>query len=148
MDNPPEVTALVPGPAIAIRGQVSLAQLPEFFAGALGELAACGATHIAGPPMALYHSFDPARIDVEIAMPVREAIPASGRIKPIALDGGPAVQVRHVGTYEQLGTAYQTIQEWIEDHHRATAGVVREVYLTPASAPAGERVTLVVQPLA
>jgi AraC family transcriptional regulator len=147
MDTPPEVTNLPPGPALAIRAQVSMTELPHFFGTAFSELAACAADQIAGPPFAIYHAFDPAGIDVEAVMPVRSAVPPRGRVTPIVVDGGPAVQVRHVGPYEELGTAYTAIHDWLEQHQRTAAGPLREVYLTPPTVPAAEHVTLVIQPL-
>ncbi|MBS1120586.1 MAG: AraC family transcriptional regulator [Deltaproteobacteria bacterium] len=147
MDTEPEITNLQSGPAIAIRAQLATAELPRFFGSAFGELAACGADQIAGPPFAIYHSFDPAHIDVEAVMPLRSPVAPRGRITPIVLAGGPAVQIRHVGPYEELGTSYTTIQHWMEEHHHAKAGPVREVYLSPPTVPPAEHVTLVIQPL-
>jgi effector-binding domain-containing protein len=59
------------------------------------------------------------------------------------------VQIRHVGPYDQLGPTYAAIGRWIEEHHRARADAVREVYLTsPQEVPdPAAWVTLVVQPL-
>ncbi len=148
MDTAPEVIQLEPGPAISIRAQVPLSELPSFFADAFHELAGCGAAQIAGPPFAIYHSFDPARIDVEAVMPVRATVAPIGRVQPVSLTGGPAVQVRHVGPYDQVGSAYQSIERWMTDHQRARAGAFREVYLTEPSVPAAEHITLVIQPLA
>ena len=147
MDSAPEITHLDPGPAIAIRAQVSLDELAEFFAGAFAELGTCGASQIVGPPLAIYHSFTPERIDVQAVMPVRTVVPAVGRVQPIMLVGGPAVQVRHVGSYDQLGTAHTSIERWMTDHDRRKAGATREVYLTAPTVPPAEQVTLVIQPL-
>jgi effector-binding domain-containing protein len=148
MDSEPEIIQLRAGPAISIRAQISLAELPTFFASAFGELAARGAAQIAGSPFAIYHAFDPARIDVEAVMPVRDAIAPIGRAQPRSLPGGPAVQVRHMGPYEDVASSYTTIERWIADHHRSKAGAVREVYLTEPSVPWAEHVTLVIQPIA
>ena len=147
MDAAPEVTNLEPGPAIAIRAQLGLEELPSFFGSAFRELVACGADQISGPPFAIYHSFDPQRIDVEAVMPVRAAVPVQGRIHVIDVAGGPAVVVRHTGPYEELGTAYLSLEHLVADHHRARSAAIREVYLTAPTAPPDQRITLVVQPL-
>jgi effector-binding domain-containing protein len=147
MDTAPEIIHLEPGPAISIRAQLTLAELPKFFGAAFGELATCGSSKIAGAPFAIYHSFGPETIDVEAVMPLRTAIAGSGRVQAITLPGGSAVQVRHIGPYQELGLAYMSLEQWLADHHRAKAAAVREVYLTEPSMAASEHVTLVVQPL-
>lgn len=148
MDTAPEVIQLQPTPAIAIRARLAVTELPRFFGEAFRELAACGADQIAGPPFAVYHSFDPEHIDVAAVMPLRGDVEPRGRVERIELAGGPAVQVQHVGAYEELGATYESIEHWVDDHHSHKAGPVREVYLTPPTVPAAEQVTLVIQPIA
>ncbi|MBE7454676.1 MAG: GyrI-like domain-containing protein [Kofleriaceae bacterium] len=147
MDTVPEVIDLSPGLAIAIRSQLPMSELPGFFGNAFGELAACGAEQIAGPPFAIYHAVDSDTIDVEAVMPVRAPVATRGRVHPLELAGGPAVQVKHIGPYEDLGVTHMTIQQWLEDHHARRAGPVREIYLNEPRLPA-ENITLVIQPIA
>jgi effector-binding domain-containing protein len=147
MNSAPEMISLAAGPAIAIRAQVPLAELPRFFGGAFGELAAYGADHVAGPPFARYHTFDPARIDIEAVMPLDTPLSVSGRVRAITLVAGPAVQVRHFGSYDDLGDAYRTIDRWIDDHHRHRIGLIREVYMTEPAEPPADHLTIVIQPL-
>lgn len=147
MDTAPEVTHLEPGPAVSIRAELELSELPRFFGEAFGELAACAGDQVAGPPFAIYHSFGPGPLDVQAVMPLRSAVPVSGRVEAIELPGGPAVQVRHVGPYQDLGAAYMSLERWMEDHHRARAAAIREVYLTEPAIPPSDHVTLVIQPL-
>jgi effector-binding domain-containing protein len=149
MDSTPEVTQLAPGPAIAIRAQVAIAELPKFFADAFHELAERAGDTVAGPPFARYHHFGDHEVDVEAILPLTSAISGAGRVNAIELAGGPAVQIRHVGPYEQLATTYTELEHWIEDHHRDRAEPVREVYLTrPGEVPdPAQWVTLVVQPI-
>jgi effector-binding domain-containing protein len=147
MDTNPEIISLEPGLAIAIRAQLPLTELPAFFGDAFSELTATAIEQAAGPPFAIYHSFDPLRVDVEAVLPVTEPVTASGRAYPLTLEAGQAVQVRHVGRYEELGSAYAAIERWVTDHGRLRSSAVREVYLTPATVPPVDHVTLVVQPL-
>lgn len=147
MDTVPEVVELPAGPAIGIRAQLTIAELPRFFGEAFCELSACGGDQIAGPPFAAYHGVSPDRIDVEALLPLRSTVPARGRVRATTLAGGPAVQIRHIGPYEELGATYASIGRWLASHRRAAAGPVREIYLSEPSVPATERVTLVVQPL-
>lgn len=147
MDSQPEVIDLSAGPALSIRAQVPLSGLPTFFGPAFAELVACAGDQIAGAPFARYHAFDPASIDLEAVIPVKTEVPVSGRVQAITLEGGPAVQVRHVGTYEDLGATYLSIERWLEDHHAGRKDFVREVYMTEPTVPAAEHVTIVIQPL-
>ena len=147
MDSKPEVIQLSPGPGIAIRATVPMTELPAFFAAAFGELAGCARDAIAGPPFAIYHSFAPSAIDVSAVFPLHHAVTPTGRIIAIQLAGGPAVQVKHIGPYEDLGQTYIVMEKWLQEHHRARAGAVREMYLSEPSVPPAEMVTYVIQPL-
>jgi effector-binding domain-containing protein len=149
MDTPPEITTLAGGPALAIRAQVAIADLPGFFGGAFAELFHRAGGQAAGPPFARYHRVGPVDTDVEVIVPVRARVSGEGRVHAIDLEGGPAVQIRHVGPYDQLHTTYEAVDRWIADHHRERADAVREVYLTsPQEVPdPASWVTLVIQPL-
>jgi effector-binding domain-containing protein len=147
MDTNPELVDLSPGPALAIRSRVSQAELPTFFGNAYTELAAAAADNVAGPPLAIYHAFGPDGVDVTAAFPVHVSVPARGRVIAIQLDGGPAVQIKHVGPYTTMVETYSTLEKWLTEHHRTRRGAVREVYLTgPAMLPDAQ-VTMVVQPI-
>ncbi len=146
MDTNPELIQLSPGHGIAIRAEIAFAELRSFFSGAFAELAACGADRIAGPPFAIYHAFGPDKIDVSAVMTVSTPVTVHGRVAAIDVPGGPAVQVKHVGPYDEMGHTYALVENWITDHHRARSGAVREIYLTPPSDPQTQT-TLVIQPL-
>lgn len=150
MDAAPEMVTLAGTPAIAIRTQLTQAELPAFFGRAFGELAACARDRGAGPPFARYHRADASGFDVEAVLPVRAPVAVSGRVAAIELAGGPAVQIKHVGPYDQLMPTYAALDRWLAEHHQARADAVREVYLTnPAEEPdPADWVTLVIQPVA
>ena len=147
MDSKPEVIQLAPGPGLAIRAQLPQRDLPDFFGGAFHELVACAGDQIAGPPFAIYHSFDPVTIDVSAIVPVRNKVAPRGRVIAIELAGGPAVQIKHVGPYEDLGETYRALQDWLERNHRTREGAVRELYVSMPTVPPAEHVTYVIQPL-
>lgn len=147
MDTAPELTILDSSPAVAIRERVAMRDLPAFFGRAFGELAECAGDQIAGPPFARYHAVTGDQVDVEAAFPLRSLVETSGRVHPIVVPGGPAVQVRHVGDYGELHESYASIERWLEAHARQRADAPREIYLTGPEVPAEQRVTLVVQPI-
>ena len=150
MDSIPETTELAGGPAVAIREQHAVTELPAFFSGAFAELMAFAGEAISGPPAARYHRVDRGVVDVEVVFPVRASVPVHGRVKLVQLEAGPAVQVRHIGSYEDLRPTYASIQEWLKSHHAGPAGPPREIYLTgPKDVRSPEEhITLVVQPFA
>lgn len=148
-----EKVTLQPADGLAIRATLPVGQLPEFFGQALTEMAAwitsqAGEAAFGGPPFARYYSVDPAAIDVEAIFPLTQAVPGSGRMQAVLLDGGDAVQVLHVGPYDQMEPAYEAVQAWLRDTGHLATEPPREVYLSDPAVdpdPLTWR-TLVVQP--
>jgi DNA-binding transcriptional MerR regulator len=119
----------------SIRAHTTLAEMPGFFASALGEVfRVTGAQGVrpAGPPFAIYHDpeFREEDIDVEAGVPVSDPVSAAGRVLGRRLEGGPVAYVLHVGPYDQLHAAYRAVSTWIQEHGHTLAGAPREVYLT------------------
>ena len=84
--------------------------LPEIF----GWLAARELAP-AGPPLIRYHVIDMDReLDLEIAVPVSEPVPADGRIRPGAMPAGQYAVLRHVGHYDGLIASNAELQNWAE----------------------------------
>lgn len=147
-----EEVSLHPGHGLAVRAVVPVDEVRRFFGMAFGELAqavrAAGA-QFAGPPLARYVG-QPPLLEVEAIMPVAHPVTPSGRVVPVELAGGRAVQVRHVGPYETLHEAYGRLREWMREHHVKPAEDPREVYLTDPQVVADPQrlETLIVQPIA
>jgi len=151
MDYNVEAVSLERGPAIAIRETCTMEDLPQFLANAFTELDAYArdaGAKASAPPLARYLAVLPEAFDVEAVIPVDTTVPGSGRIHPVELEGGPAVQVLYVGPYEGLGQVYQAVESWIHEHQLAAIAPVREVYLTGPETPPAEHRTLIVQPVA
>jgi effector-binding domain-containing protein len=147
-----EEVILQPAHAIGIRVTVPVDALPTFFMEAFGELGAYvgqAGRQVTGPPFARFFSVDPTAVDVEAIFPVDAVMETRGRMQPIELSGGPAIQVLHVGPFDAMVPAYEAISAWLAANHRQPADTPREVYLSdPATEPdpATWR-TLVVQPI-
>jgi effector-binding domain-containing protein len=87
-------------------------------------------------------------LDVEIGFPVSGSLPGKGEIQPGEIPGGQAATTLHVGSYEELGPAYEALAQWIDDNGYEAIGVAYEMYLTdPAETPAEELKTQIVFPL-
>jgi DNA gyrase inhibitor GyrI len=83
---------------------------PELF----GWLASSG-TAPSGPPLIRYLVIDmDAELRVELAVPVSEPVPASGRIQPGTLPGGRYAILRHAGPYDGLVAANAALQRWAD----------------------------------
>jgi len=136
---------------MAIREKHPIADLPEFFMGAFTELqerATAAGAKLTAPPFARYFSMPPDDIDVEAVFPVDVPVQAEGRVHPIVLEGGSAVEVLHIGPYDGLGAAYGAIEAWLKAHGVCAGGPPREVYLSGPGVNPAEIRTLVVQPIA
>jgi effector-binding domain-containing protein len=149
--SPIERTTLTPLVAISVRATVPMAELQSFFADgfrALGEAVEASHAQCIGAPFARYHSMPPGPLDVELVMPVSKPVQALGRVKPVEIGGGPAVQLMHVGPYDTMRPTYEALNAWMASNGLEPAGPVREVYLSdPAHEPdPAHWQTLVVQP--
>ena len=85
-----------------------------------------------GPPIAVYHDMEYKErdVDIEVAAPIANSIPATDRIKVGDL---PAVEqmacMIHRGSYETMGESYKALMAWAEANGYQMAGPDREVYL-------------------
>ncbi|MFJ8916419.1 GyrI-like domain-containing protein [Amycolatopsis sp. NPDC102389] len=85
-----------------------------------------------GPPQAAYPSdFQPGEeLDLDLYLPVPGSPRSRGDIDVVALPGGPAALTSHHGPYEEIGSAYEAVYEWVRLNGRQPAGAPRELYLS------------------
>jgi effector-binding domain-containing protein len=88
-----------------------------------------------GPPIAVYHEFEPNRVVFESGVPIAGSFQSNGEIKPSALPSGRAAFTRHIGPYKGLGGAHEAVRQWIEANRYVHAGPDWEIYPMP---PGGE----------
>ena len=84
------------------------------------------------PPLALFHDgeYREQDIDLEVAIPLKAAIPSTHRIQVGELPGEASMAcLVHTGSYDTIGAASEALLAWIEAHGYQIAGPVREVYL-------------------
>ena len=120
-------------PILSIRDQVDPDAFPAFLGGVFPELFGHVGRHgviAAGHPFVIYHAFGPELIDAEVCVPVSGPAPVDGRILARTLAAATIVRTLHVGPYEELGSAYAALGEWVGDHGYHAAGPIRERYLT------------------
>jgi len=91
----------------------------------LAQIEPCGA------PMIIYLSTidQETEGEIEIAIPINEALPAESKIYERELEGGAMASTIHHGPYEEITPAYHTLAGWVTEHDYEFAGPPREVYL-------------------
>jgi effector-binding domain-containing protein len=122
----------VPAQAVAsLRDNIPISQLGQLFGEVFGYLGPRGLAPV-GPPVGIYHDeeFKQESMDVEVAVPVSGAVPASERVTARQL---PAVEkmacIIHEGAYETVGGSYGQLMTWVENNGYRMCGPVREVYV-------------------
>ena len=117
---------------VSIRDQRAEQGIPGFLAESFRVLFArlrLLGVDAAGPPFVIYHEFGPDGVDAEVCVPVVEAISANGKVQSRVLPAATVARTLHIGPYEELGSAYAELTDWILDHGFETAGPVHERYL-------------------
>jgi effector-binding domain-containing protein len=138
-------------PTAVVRGRVRTSDLPEWFSSVYAEVArecAEQGAQLTGPPFARFHHLG-AEMDLEAGFPVSHPVAAAGRMRPASLHACTAATTVHVGPYDDVGTAYDTLLCQVEARGRRAAGAFWEEYLTdPERVPDPSRWrTRIVQPL-
>jgi effector-binding domain-containing protein len=144
----PQLEEVHATPVAVVRFEGTPETFPELFGEALGLTAtaieAAGA-RIDGPPFGRYQEFG-ARIVVDAGFPFVGTVGPTARVRIETLPGGRVVTVTHVGSYDDLGSAWGEGQRWIDAHGLTVAGAPWEQYLTGPEDP-GPTVTRVVWPV-
>ena len=129
----PEIVELEPQEAIAVRGDVAIADLPGFFERAFHAAAeaasACG-IEIVGPPFGFYPEMPAETVAVEAGFPVSAPAEDHGHVHRIVLPGGRAVQAIHVGPYDTMEKTYDDLQSWMAEQGLHPAVGMWESYLS------------------
>jgi effector-binding domain-containing protein len=83
----------------------------------------------AGMPFGAYFNLDMAALDVEAGFPVAKKIEGRNEIKSGVIPGGKFISTIHVGSYDSVKPAYDTLAKWAEDNGYEPTGVAYEYYL-------------------
>jgi effector-binding domain-containing protein len=103
-----------------------------------------------GPPFVIYYEVPVADqpFDIEVCAPVSIAVDPPPGWQARELPAGAFVTLLHVGPYDTVASAYDTVTAWIGDHDLAVAGPPREVYLSPPETPPAQVRTIIEFPVA
>ena len=138
-------------PTVTMRTRLPVERLPAFLAKAYGTIMAhltAQGVQPAGPPFALYHNMDMQNLDVEAGFPVMRTVSVSEDVLAGHIPECEAAMCMHVGSYETLHTAYESLMEWMQMHGHQPKGSAYEFYLNdPDKTPAEELRTRILFPL-
>ena len=137
-------------PTAALRDQVAMNALPEFFSSAFAAVsAAIEAQRVqpAGPPFALYHGMPTEIVDVEAGFPVSTTVAAVNGVRAGILPARRAFQAMHVGSYDTLGTTYEAVKQRMDEEGLKASDDMWEYYLSDQSTDPATWRTLVVWPV-
>jgi effector-binding domain-containing protein len=131
-----EIIEVPEQPTAAVREQVAIAALSDFFGRAFGLVAAeldrQGVTP-AGPPFGYYHGAPGETVDVEAGIPVGVGIRPAGEVVPSRLPACRAARAVHVGPYDTLELTYAAVREFAEAEGAELADDMWESYLSDPS---------------
>jgi effector-binding domain-containing protein len=132
----PEVVTLEPANTVVIPGTVPMSEATDFFDRSfrtLAETMAARSIAPSSPAFALYHGPPAETADLEVGFVVDQEIEPSGDVLPSSLPGGRAARVIHAGPFDQLGSSWEGLREWIGAEGLKAGRVIWEVYLTEPS---------------
>jgi effector-binding domain-containing protein len=102
----------------------------------------------AGPPYVAYYNMDMQNLDIEIGIPVSRDLPSQGGIRSANIPGGDMASCLYTGPYNEMGSAYNALTEWVEKNGHQVTGVAYELYLNdPGQIPEQELQTQILFPL-
>lgn len=135
-------------PVVGIRMEMKQAEIGDRVGELLGEMMPQLGPQVAGAPLALYHTWENDRGEVEVAIPVQPGAEAAGRMQHHDLPGGRAVVMTHVGPYDNLQQSWDAINAWIKDNDVAPRAAPWEQYVSDCSVVPPEKLeTRIVWPI-
>lgn len=138
-------------PVLSIRTSTSMRDLPETILHGLARVSqvlAEGGVLPGGPAFVGYFNLDIHDMAVEIGYPVKLPVRGDGDVIARTIPGGLAGVCTYTGPYQELATAYQQLNAYIESQGREPTGVSYEFYLNgPAVTPPDELQTEIIFPL-
>lgn len=138
-------------PVLSIRTNTGLRDLPDTILNGLAKVGQYIAEQNllpSGPAFVAYYNLEMNDSAVEIGFPVSQPVHGDGEVQARTIPGGPAGMCLYVGPYQELATAYQQLNAYIESQGREPTGVSYEFYLNnPAVTPPDELETQIFFPL-
>jgi len=131
-----ELRDIEPQPAVSIRDKVARKDIEktllQFIPRIQNYVDSAGLT-AAGPPFARLHNYGQVKrvnVDLEVGVPLTRPVEVKGEEKIVSskLPGCQAAVIHYSGSYDELGEAYEALQEWVQESERESAGAPWESY--------------------
>ena len=135
-------------PVAGIRIETAQTEIGDNVGKLMGELMPTVGPHMNGAPLAVYHTWEGDHGEMEVAVPVEPAAPATDRIERHDLPGGRAVVATYVGPYDGLKASWDAVGAWIKERGLEQRAAPWEQYISDCeTTPASELVTRIVWPI-
>lgn len=133
-DSKIEIKDVEPQKGLVIKVDIPTGEIGSKMGELYGQLFAfIGSNNItlAGPPFAVYYSYEPEGNTVfEAGIPVQEKVEGSGDIVFKDYPAMKVVSTLHRGAYEKMEPVYISLDQYIKDNKLESTGSCWEVYLT------------------
>ena len=120
--------------AAAITATIDIADAQAWYHGALGELHASLASHVAealGPAGGIFSNtlFAEGRGEATIFIPCNLSFRPTGRIDPTIIPAAELATTTHAGSHTDIDRSYGTLATYVAEHALGVEGPIREYYL-------------------
>jgi hypothetical protein len=122
---------VAPRSVAAVRVEVPVGRVPEYFGKALDQVYAVGRTGalvLDGQNIFIYHPKSPGLLTVDFAVGTAAPFEPIGAVQWRQTPAGRVVTTTHVGDYGGLRAAHAAVQQWCRDRNCTLAGPSWEVY--------------------
>ena len=144
-----EIRTLEPQKTMFIHRVISAAELGQAFMSSMPKVGAYVGKKATGHPFGRYRHFSPEKVDVEIGLPVADAMAKSEDIEPGEIPGGRYAVTVHTGPYDSLAQTYDALYKWAHANGHTDSDAPFESYIDdPTTKPPEEVRTAVYVPIA
>lgn len=85
------------------------------------------------PPFSRFLKYAPPVIEMEAGFAIAKADLGEGEIVSSVIPAGDYAKTRHLGSYDLLAPAYESLHKWIDTNKKQPNGAPLEVYLNSPS---------------
>jgi effector-binding domain-containing protein len=121
-----------------VRAQVTVEDMAEFLGSAFGEVIRTldkQQLHPTGAPFGRYRVLEEGGFEAEVGFPCNDVVKPEGRVEAAELPGGRVARTVHVGSYDDVGAAYEAAISWLVEEGYVTVGAPWESYLDGPEVP-------------
>ena len=135
-------------PVAGIRVETGIAEIGNKVGELMGELMPAVGEHMNGAPLAIYHTWENDRGEMEVAVPVNPSAPATDRIVRHDLPSGKAVVATYVGPYDGLKESWEAVGAWMKERGLEQRAAPWEQYESDCTVTPPEKlVTRIIWPI-